>query len=171
MARKSRQVETRMLSEYLLKNYANFSYIMDVPLGLVDEKLMASVGYQTALNMQRPFRPRADAIVILPRYLVIVESKVWNTVNGLSKLPLYKSLVPVTPELKQYMPRGLLMELVVGAAPSNLYIMAEAQGVTLRIYNPPWLQGVVNDMNKYWTPEYQRARQDKLANRERLGLE
>ncbi len=171
MARKSRQVETRMLSEYLLANYGKFSYIMDVPLGIVDDKLMASMGYQAAINSLRPFRPRADAIVILPRYLLVVEAKVWNTVNGLAKLPLYKSLIPVTPELKQYLPREILMELVVGAAPSNLSIMAEAQGVTLRIFNPPWLQGVVDGMNKYWTPEYQRARQDKLANRERLGLE
>ncbi len=171
MARKSRQVETRMLSEYLLQNYGKFSYIMDVPLGNVSETLMASAGYQAAINATRPFRPRADAIVILPRYLLVVEAKVWNTVNGLAKLPLYKSLVPVTPELKQYMPREILMELVVGAAPSNLSIMAEAQGVTLRIFNPPWLQGIVDSMNKYWTPQYQAARQDKLANRERLGLE
>jgi len=171
MARKSRQVETRMLSEYLLANYGKFSYIMDVPLGLVDEKIMAAQGYQQAINAARPFRPRADAIVILPNYLVLVEAKVWNTVNGLAKLPLYKTLVPLTPELKQYMPREVLMELVAGSAPSNLSLMAEAQGVKLRIYNPPWLKEVVDGMNKYWTPEYQAARQEKLALREHFGLE
>ncbi len=171
MARKSRQVETRMLSEYLFKNYAKFSYIMDVPLGVVDEGIMASQGYQQAINMARPFRPRADAIVILPRYLLIVEAKVWNTVNGLAKLPLYKSLVTVTPELKQYMPREILMELVVGAAPSNLHIMADAHGIRLKIYNPSWLQEVVDGMNRYWTPQYQAARQEKLALREHFGLE
>ncbi len=171
MARKSRQVETRMLSEYLLKSYSAYSYIMDVPLGRVDEGLMASKGYQVAINMQRPFRPRADAIVILPRYLLLIETKVWNTVNGLAKLPLYKTLVPLTPELKQYMPREILMELVVGAAPANLAAMADAAGVALRIFNPPWLQPVVDGMNKYWTPEYQAARQEKLALREHFGLE
>lgn len=160
-----------MLSEYLLANYAKFSYIMDIPLGMIDEKIMATVGYQQAINMARPFRPRADAIVILPRYLVLVEAKVWNTVNGLAKLPLYKSLVPVTPELKQYMPREVIMELVVGAAPSNLSIMADAQDIRLKIFNPPWLLEVVDSMNKYWTPEYQAARQEKLALREHFGLE
>ncbi len=171
MARKSRQVETRMVSEYLLKSYAAFTFIMDVPLGRVDEGLMASAGYQQAINAARPFRPRADAIVILPRHLVLIEAKVWNTVNGLAKLPLYKSLVPFTPELAQYMPRDILMELVVGAAPANLEIMARDAGVTLKIFNPPWMQEVVDGMNKYWTPEYQAARQEKLALREHFGLE
>ncbi|GAI90514.1 unnamed protein product, partial [marine sediment metagenome] len=39
-ARKTRQVETRMVSEYLLKNYSKFQYIMKVPLGSIDEKLI-----------------------------------------------------------------------------------------------------------------------------------
>ncbi len=171
MARKSRQVETRMLSEYLLANYGKFSYIMDVPLGKVDEGLMASVGYQKAINAARPFRPRADAIVILPRYLVLIEAKVWNVVNGLAKLPLYASLVPTTPELKQYMPREVLLELVVGQITVNLQTMATGSGVTLKLWSPSWVKEVVDSMNKYWTPQYQAARQEKLALREHFGLE
>lgn len=171
MARKSRQVETRMLSEYLLKNYGTFPFIMDIPLGRVDEALMAAQGYQQAINMSRPFRPRADAIVILPRYLVLVEAKVWNVINGLAKLPLYKTLIPFTPELKQYLPREVLMELVVGSTPANLEIMARAHDVKLVVFTPDWLKDVVDSMNKYWTPEYQRQRQDKIAMREYYGLE
>ncbi len=171
MARKSRQVETRMLSEYLLKTYPQFSFIMDVPLGKIEESLMAAQGYQQAINMARPFRPRVDAVVILPNYLVLIEAKVWNAVNGLAKLPLYKSLVPFTPELKQYQPRDVLMELVVGSTPSNVEIMARDQNVKLVVYNPPWLQEVVDGMNKYWTKEYQEQRQEKLALREYFGVE
>ena len=99
MARKSRQVETRMISEYLKENYSEFSYILNVPLGAVPEDIMRKEGYQRALGLSRPFRPMADAVVILPNYLLLVEAKVWNVVNGLAKLPLYKALVPVTPEL------------------------------------------------------------------------
>ncbi len=141
MARKSRHVETRMLSEYLLKNYGKFTFILDVPLGVVDETLMTTRGYQQAIAMQRPYRPRADAIVILPRYLVLIEAKVWSVMSGLSKLPMYKTLVPLTPELKQYMPRDILMELVVGGTPANLRLMAEAHDIKLVVFNPPWSQG------------------------------
>ncbi len=193
MARKSRKVETKMVSEYLLANYANFIHLEDQELGVVDPALMASQGYQKAINMTRPFRPRIDAIVILPRYLILIEAKVWQVVLGMGKLRLYPSLVPFTPELKHFVvspplllghqnsnlslgvndltTREVIMELVVGQTTTNWEIMARADNIRLKVYNPPWLQEVVDGMNKYWTPEYQAARQEKLALREHFGLE
>ncbi|MBA7559842.1 hypothetical protein ES708_01458 [subsurface metagenome] len=171
MARKSRQVEVRMISEYLKLNYSEFSFILNPPLGAVSERLMAEEGYQRALGLSRPFRPVADAVVVLPHYLLLVEAKVWNVVNGLAKLPLYRSLVPVTPELKQYMPRQVLMQLVVGWTNPNLQIMARGAGVELRVYCPPWLEEVVESMHKYWTREYRDQREKRLHMREFFGVD
>jgi len=171
VARKSRQVETRMISEYLKLNYAEFSYIMNIPLGAVSEDIMKREGYQRALGLTRPFRPIADAVVVLPNYLLLVEAKVWNVVNGLAKLPLYKSLVPVTPELKEYMPRGVLLQLVVGWTNPNLEIMARSADVELKVYCPPWLQEVVESMHRYWTREYRDQREKRLQMREFFGIE
>ena len=171
MPRKPRQVETRMTAEYLLKEYPKFQSITACPLGRVDEALMAAQGYRRAIGISRPYRPEADAIVILPNYLLLIEAKVWQVVNGLAKLPMYKSLIPFTPELKQYLPREVLMELVVGWTNSNLEIMARDAGVTIKVYSPQWLQEVVNSMSNYWTADYQRERQRKLDARKTLGLE
>lgn len=171
MARKSRQVETRMISEYLKEHYSGFPFIMNVPLGVVSEDLMREEGYKKALGMSRPFRPMADAVVILPNYLLLIEAKVWNVVNGLAKLPLYKSLVPVTPELKQYTPQNVLMQLVVGWTNPNLHVMARDAGVDLKVYHPLWLEEVVEDMHKYWTREYRDRREKKLRMREFFGVE
>jgi hypothetical protein len=171
MTRKSQQVETRMVAEYLAKEYPKFSFITKVPLGKVDEALMAKEGYQRALGLTRPFRPEADAVVILPNYLVLVEAKVWNVVNGLAKLPLYKSLVPFTPELQQYLPREILMEIVVGWTNSNLEIMAREHGIAVKVYSPEWLKEVVESQHKYWTKEYQDRRQQRLQLREFYGIE
>jgi len=171
MARKNQQVETRMVSEYLLNMYPKFQTLQPVPLGAIDEKLSAQVGYTKALGLSRPFRPYADALVILPNYIILIEAKVWNVVNGLAKLPLYKSLVPLTPELKQYMPREVLMELVVGWTNVNLEIMARDAGVRIKVYSPPWLQDVVDRMHNYWTADYRSERARRLEMRETLGLE
>ena len=160
-----------MVSEYLLKNYASFQTRTAVPLGTVDEKLQATVGYQKAILMSRPYRPEVDAIVFLPRYLVLIEAKVWNVVNGLAKLPLYKSLVPSTPELREFKDREILMELVVGWTNTNLETMAQAAGVAVKVYSPDWLADVVNKMHSYWTKEYQAERQRILETRQALGLE
>ena len=66
MARKTQQVETRMLGEYLQATYPQYTQIRAVPLGVVDPSLMASAGYQKAIGLSRPYRPEADAAVILP---------------------------------------------------------------------------------------------------------
>lgn len=171
MARKSRQVETRMVSEYLKENYSKFPFIIKQPLGVVSEDILKEEGYERGLKMMRPFRPEVDAVVILPHNILLIEAKVWSIVDGLAKLPLYKSLVPVTPELKQYMPREVMMQLVVGWINPNLKIMARSMDVEVHLYCPPWLQEVVESMHKYWTREYQEDRQGKLRMREYLGLE
>ena len=171
MARKTRQVEVRMVAEYLKATYDKFPCIQSQPLGIVDEKILADLGYEKGMAIQRPRRPSVDAVVILPRYLLIIEAKVWNVVSGLGKLPLYKSLVPLTPELREYQPRETIMELVVGWTNPNLEAMAREAGVQIRIYSPPWLKEVVDSMQKYWTAEYRIARDEKQKMRELLGLE
>ena len=171
MARKSRQVETRFISEYLKEHYSSFSYILNIPLGKVEEDLMRELGYQRALGLTRPFRPRADAVVILPRHLILVEAKVWSVINGLAKLPLYRSLVPVTPELQQYLPRGIICQLVVAWTNPNLERMAREADVSLKVYRPPWIQEIVDKLHLYDTKEYREKREAKLRMREHLGIE
>jgi len=166
VARKSRQVETRLISEYLKDRYSKFQFILKQPLGPVSEDLLKKEGYKRGMGIARPFRPEVDAVVILPRHLIIVEAKVWSIINGLAKLPLYKSLVPHTSELKEYMPRDLLMQLVVGWTNPSLAIMAGDLGVQVRVFCPDWLKGIVDDMHKYWTREYREGREAKLKMRE-----
>jgi hypothetical protein len=171
MARKTRQVETRMVSEYLLKNYFKFPYIIKVPLGALPDDGLKREGFALTARTLRPFRPEVDAVVLLPRHLLIIEAKVWNIVNGLAKLPMYKSLVDITPELQQYMPREVIMQIVVGWTNPNLERMAQVHNIQVRVFCPDWLKEVVEDLHKYWTSEYQAAREDKLQMQRYFGVE
>ncbi len=171
MPRKTQQVETRLIAEYCKETYSKFPVIMKQPLGKVSEGLMADLGYDKALRISRPSRPEVDAVVVLPRHLLLIEAKVWSVVNGLAKLPLYKSLVPFTPELRSYQGRDILMELVVAWTNDNLEIMARDTGVAVKVYHPPWIEDVVKGMHNYWTADYRTARAEKLRLREQLGLD
>jgi hypothetical protein len=171
MARKTQQVESRMISEYMLQTYSESRFVLGQPLGKVSEALMRDEGYQKALGVSRPFRPEVDALVFLPNTLLLVEAKVWQVINGLAKLPLYKSLVPFTPELRDYKDYPVEMLLVVAWTNSNLEIMARDAGVKLAVYCPAWLADVVNAQHLYWTADYRRAREDKLKLRDMLGLD
>lgn len=170
-SRTNRQVEGKMLSEYLLQEYPQFVTVNRQPLGKLVNGLAAEVGQEKAIKLSRAFRPEVDAVVVLPRHLILIEAKVWNVVNGLAKLPLYRALVATTPELQQYMPRDIIMELVVGWTNDNLETMATAMDVRVKTYNPPWLQEIVDGLHKYWTADYRRARADKLALREFYGVD
>jgi len=171
MARKTQQVETRLIAEYVKETYAKFPVIMKQPLGKVSDSLMADLGYDKALRISRPSRPEVDAVVILPRYLILIEAKVWSVVNGLAKIPLYKSLVPFTPELRDYKGREILMELVVAWTNDNLEIMARDMGVKVHVFHPPWIEEVVSKMHNYWTADYRTQRAEKLRLREQLGVD
>lgn len=160
-----------MISEYMLQQYSKFTYTLAVPLGSLPQDLLESQGSARTMGLMRPYRPEVDALVVLPNYLVIVEAKVWNLVNGLAKLPLYKSLVPITPELKQYMPREVIMQLVVGWTNPNLERMARDSDVSVVVFCPPWLKEIVDKLHKYWTSDYRAEREQKLGMREYFGVE
>lgn len=171
MVRQNRQVETRMIAEYLVAQYSKFPYMTNVPLGTSSVSLQQQFGTDKALGLSYPNRWKADAIVILPKYLIVIEAKVWQVLMGLGKLPIYKDLIPITPELQQYQPRDILMELVVAQSNPNLEVAARGRGVTIKEYNPDWLKAIIADMNKYWTSEYRTTRADKMALREEFGLQ
>jgi hypothetical protein len=171
MARKTQQVETRLVAEYLKDKYSKFPFISKQPLGPVSTDLMAEVGYQKAINMSRPSRPECDAIVLHPNWLILIEAKVWHIVDGMAKLPLYKSLIPFTPELKEYATRPVEMELVAAWTNPSLEIMCRSAGIRLVVYHPEWINDVVNRVKDYGTREYRMAREEKLRNRELLGLD
>ena len=171
MARKTRQVEARLVAEYLKETYSQYTFITKQPLGKIPEELLKKEGYRRAIGMTRPFRPEIDAVVILPGALVLVEAKVWAVINGMAKLPMYKSLVPFTPELQQYQKLPIVMELVVAKTNTNLEIMCRAAGIRLVLYAPDWVLKVIKEIELYWTSDYRRAREEKLKLREFYGIE
>ena len=169
--RKTRQVEAKMVAEYLKENYSEYSHTTNVALGKVPEELMSKEGYKRAIGMWRPYRPFVDAMVIMPGALILIEAKVKSVIDGCAKLPLYKSLVPFTPELKAYWKLPIIMELVAAETNPNLEIMAREQGVRIKVYCPAWLQEIIDSWNVYWTKEHREQREEKLKLREFYGIE
>jgi hypothetical protein len=94
--------EHRLLSEWLHEKYPSYPVRMCVPLGPAPKEIVDRVGEEKALSASRPWRPEVDAIVFLERKLLVVEAKIFRVMDGLSKLQVYDTLVPSTPELRDY---------------------------------------------------------------------
>lgn len=169
--RKTRQVEGPFLSQYILTRYPNFPVLYDQGLGTVPDEYLIKYGFEKGIAFYDPQRYHIDAIVLLPRFFLLIEAKVWEVMMGLGKLQLYKSLVHITPDLKRYEPRDILLELVVARTKSDLEVMAREADVRLVLFTTPEVEKVVEERNLYQTPEYRARREQVLRDRELLGLE
>ena len=170
MAIKNHQVEVRLVAEYCKQHFLPHPYLQKVPLGKIDERIVAEVGLPRAIRYSRPFRPEIDAIGVLPGALVLVEGKIFKIIDGLAKLPIYASLVPHTPELREYLPRQLIPRLVVPWISDNLEIMAREASVELVLFCPEWVADEVKRMHHYWTADYRRARDERNKMIQYFGL-
>jgi len=171
MATKNQQVETRLIAEYVKERYSAFPFTLKQPLGGVDADLARSMGFDKALRLSRPSRPEADAVVFHTKWLILIEAKVWHIIDGLAKLPLYKSLIPTTPELVQYRDMPVSMEIVVPWTNPNLETMAKSVGAQIVLFKPLWIDEVVEKVQRYTTREYRAEREEKNRLRELLGLD
>jgi hypothetical protein len=169
--RHTRQVETRLLAEYLKERVLPHPFIQKVPLGGIDEELIAKEGTRRAIGFSRPFRPEVDAVVIYDSVIEVIEAKIFKIVDGIAKLPLYASLVPTTPELARYMPRKVGMRLVVPWCSDLVWQMAENMSVVVEIFCPGWVKDEVERYHRYWTADYKRERDEKRKLREYFGVE
>jgi hypothetical protein len=159
------------VSEYVANNYAGFPAGFRVPLGPIPGGLEESLGEAKALAVFRPWRPEVDAIVTLPRFLVLIEAKIFKTMDGLSKLPVYKSLVPTTPELQPHKDKEILMELLVVKPLPWVEAAAAQNGVKLVAWAPPWVIEAFEGQDKYWTRDAVLQREERKKTLRSLGYE
>lgn len=166
-----REIEPRWVSEYVASNYKDFPVMFRVPLGAVPRALEEAMGSEKAARFYRPWRPEVDAIVILPRFLILIEGKIFKVMDGLSKLPIYKSLVPLTPELREYEGREILMQLLC-VRPLPWVQQAAAQNdVKIVTWAPDWIIKIWEERDKYWTRTEVLKREERKKVLRGLGFE
>jgi len=166
-----REIEPRWVSEYVAEVYGKFPARFRVPLGSIPSGLEETYGVGKARAVFRPWRPEVDAVVILPRYLVLIEGKIFKLMDGLSKLPVYKGLVPLTPELQEFKEREILMELLVVKPLPWVEEAASANGVKVVTWAPDWVIKIWEERDKYWTREHTLRREERKKTLRSLGYE
>ena len=165
------QRERALLTAYIESYLRGRQVRQNCPLGIVPESLIIEYGRSAALKVARKMRPEVDALVIAPDALILVEAKVVRWVDGLSKLVLYKALVPDTPELETYAKLPVVMRLVIPFTQDNMRSVAARMGVELVEFTTPAIDEYLNnELPKYNTQEYKRNRADVLKQREILGV-
>lgn len=157
--------EARYVSEYVLQTFPDDIHQFRCPLGRVPESLIKELGLGKAIGMYRPYRPECDALVITNTHVVLIEGKIFKVMDGLSKLPVYRSLVAETPELDLYKKFPTRAILVTPKQPVWSAPFVQEQGIEIDIFLPDWLEEYYKSQEQYWTAE---ERMKRLGRKEVL---
>jgi len=165
-----REIEPRWVAEYVAATWPKAQVIYRCPLGSIPEDVERAYGVAKGARIYRPWRPEVDACVLLPGALFLIEGKIFKVMDGLSKLPVYRSLVPLTPELRPYADLPVRMKLLVVKPLPWVRQAAQQMGVELVEYAPNWVVQIWEERDKYWTPEAVSARELRKKRMVAAGL-
>jgi len=140
LRKKREEVEQRYLGEWIAKNFPNAQKVFW-------QKALGDLPWRYALHSEVDYRyylryaKRADAVVITPEEVVIVEAETRRPVVGLSELLIYKDLVRETPDLKPYLANRRVRLILVSPLPDD-DVMAKAKQYDIEyyIYFPEWIE-------------------------------
>lgn len=128
-----------MVAEYVSSRYPRDLVFMRLRLGTAQREGPGPEISDKESAMMGVFRRWADAVVVTPRELVVIEASLRSDTGDPSKLVVYGRLVPHTPELKQYLNRPLVLELVVAVEDPVVSQLAQEMNIRTRVYRPRWL--------------------------------
>ena len=133
------------------------------------ERIKRAFGNWKGARIYRPWRPEVDACVILPGAIRLIEAKIQKFMDGVSKLPIYASLVSTTPELAPYKERKVEMILLMPELVEWVQVAAKNMGISVYADAPQEILDVYNERDKYWTKEAIRKREKRKAKLKELG--
>jgi len=162
--------EARYVSDYILERFPGERYKLRVPLGNAPERWIEEMGAEKALRSYRSYRPEADAIVITEEKMILIEGKIFRVMDGISKLVVYRFLIPDTPELSEYQDRPIETRLVTPQPPYWATRFADHEGIEIDMYEPDWIQHYKERYNRYWTSEERAERAKRREVLKGLGM-
>lgn len=168
--RPRRELEPRWVSEYMAATYPKAEVRMRVPLGPIPKETQADYGLMKGLRVYRPWRPEVDAAARWMDKTIFVEAKIFKYMDGLSKLPVYKSLLPDTPELAHW-PKDVIMELLIPAPIT--WVLSAAQNFGVRVVSsfvPEYIKQAWDERDKYWTKEAIQLREERKLRMQAAGI-
>ena len=166
-----RELEPKWVSWYVAKTFPRSLVKLRCPLGSIPEHLIKAHGEAKAIRIHRPWRPEVDACVVTEDKIVLVEAKIQKFMDGLSKLPIYKSLVPLTPELTEYKEFPAEMVLLMPAHIGWVEEAAERAGVKVVVEAPEFIKKAWGERDKYWTKPEVEKREKRKKTLRKLGYE
>ncbi len=131
--------EQQFLGEWMARFRPDARVLTHVRLGPIRPALQGVT--LTALEMAALglWRRWADALVILPDRLELVEAKILQSPTQNAQLELYAHLLPDTPELVEFRGRRIDKVALVALEDPAATFLARSVGIQVVVWRPPWI--------------------------------
>lgn len=139
---RDRRYVVEFVDQYWPRNRAYFNLRMGEPPIAMAQAL-------PGLNIDRyarVFKKTCDAVVITEDEIILIEGELRRPVEGLGELLVYRDLIPTTPELRPYLPRGIRTILVCPLADPTMSLQLQEQRVELAIFKPKWVEDYLKEV-------------------------
>ena len=128
----------QMLSEYLAATYPHDQVRLRIRMGTVQLPATGGLPERDTRGVNVGFLRWADAVVVTPSELIVIEGKMRADPGSVSQLELYRDLVPKTQELLPFLSRRVVAELVVSVEDPAVTALAARRSIRVRVYRPAW---------------------------------
>lgn len=141
--------ETRLLSEWVAKNYPEDKVMFRVRLGRPPAWAEASIAEGAPPEIYKIYQRWADAIIIREKELILIEAKIRPIPGVVSEINLYAQLIPKTPELAEFMDRPIRKLILMAVWDPEITELASVDNIKVEIYNPSWVIEYLKEHRKY----------------------
>jgi len=133
-----REWEAEYVSEYCVFSFLSSTVIYHCRLGTWPTPLTAPDLSQEEQAMLRVRMRWADAVVVQPKVITVVEAKLRASefLKGVGELQLYTHLVAHTEEFKHLLPRPVAGRLVIPIADPVVGLIARQAKLDVAVYKP-----------------------------------
>ena len=119
--------------EYLVKTEYPFPAYQRRIRGAAFGPYTAPSGDPAMQRMWRAGRRVLEHVIITPNEIILVKSRMKPSDKDIAALGECKALIPLTPELQEYIGRPVKKVLLCAFAPQQVLSAAAAQGIEVRI--------------------------------------
>jgi len=138
--------EMRLVVEYLAKNYGKYETRTRVRVGTVPRSLDHPDLTDAERRALGVWRRWADAVVVMPTKLILIEAKIRPGPEAIAQLKLYKHLLPKTPELQAHKRKPIELVLLFALPDAAVEQLARREGIRVVYFKPRWVDDYLEEL-------------------------
>lgn len=138
-------VERQLVTEYVNEKYPNAVKVFyNLRMGRPPEQVLRRYPGTDPKHF-KVWQGYADAVIVEPTLITILEGKVWHPRNAVAQLAEYYNNAGNTDELKPFLPRPVLKLLVTAIASPATIDLCRQFNVKVEVFRPQWLIPILQE--------------------------